>query len=520
MAVGIFQLLHEKAELLKTKNDPRYFTAAHWMVDDAKERKRRFVNLDFENLKRTVISLSEKATAIVKWESLDRGFNRVFKFELDNEETLYAKFPTSVVGPRQYIVNSEVATMKYLQKHTALPIPQVLDWDDASNNPINAEYIITAGAVGMPLEWRWQSQPKEYHEALIKDTASLYECFDKLNLPGYGSIYFSKLLPTNCPRIKIDEEFCIGPSAFALFELTGKDVDFLHIKSLQRYVGPWKTSKEFSLAAIDRGRKIAELSKIPKERAAHKGTKQELFALLDRLQALVEEFFSSPAVQLPSQPILLHPDLSPSNTFVGKTGDWNITGIIDWQWASIEPSFIWQYKKPFWLTAYASQVRQLHYPSLLASADEQIAAASPKLSSIISHPGEAFLPFFIVWDVLSIGVTQFTKHILAMCEFWDTVSGKTEKCVFELTDQELKLQAEREEDMMEELGLQAQVLDYLEISHDGWVSTHRWKSVQLKYQTLLRFFKENLKKDREQGTRQKWTKEYTRSIWPFPGRYN
>jgi hypothetical protein len=63
-------------------------------------------------------------------------------------------------------------------------------------------------------------------------------------------------------------------------------------------------------------------------------------ALLDAVQKSMKVIINTVAAKDTSGPTLSHPDFHTRNIFVNSEDPTKITGIIDWQWAAIEPSFM------------------------------------------------------------------------------------------------------------------------------------------------------------------------------------
>ncbi|KAF3009677.1 hypothetical protein E8E13_008293 [Curvularia kusanoi] len=70
---------------------------------------------------------------------------------------IVARLPFALAGPARLTTHSEVATIKYLQKHTTIPIPKILAWSDDPSNPIGSEYIVMEHASGVSLHQRWST---------------------------------------------------------------------------------------------------------------------------------------------------------------------------------------------------------------------------------------------------------------------------------------------------------------------------------------------------------------------------
>ncbi len=100
-------------ELTPTALDPHTYTNGRWLRRDKLERDTRYINFEFNQLRKRVIELCLGAVSIANCEKIEGGFNRVFIFTCDNGKRVVARLPTRVAGPPKLTTNSEVATIKY-----------------------------------------------------------------------------------------------------------------------------------------------------------------------------------------------------------------------------------------------------------------------------------------------------------------------------------------------------------------------------------------------------------------------
>jgi hypothetical protein len=94
-------------------NDPYAYTGGKWLYRDKIEQSLRYIQFDFEALRRRVLEISHDSKSIVSYEKKEGGFNRVFIFVTDTGKKIIAKIPFSLAGPRFLVTKSEVATNHY-----------------------------------------------------------------------------------------------------------------------------------------------------------------------------------------------------------------------------------------------------------------------------------------------------------------------------------------------------------------------------------------------------------------------
>jgi hypothetical protein len=200
-----------------TGPDPHNYTSGHWLRNDATEREARYIDFNFGALCNKVISFCPGARSIVSYSKIEGGYNRVSIFRTDNAQSIVARLPFSVAGPARLSTDSEVATIKYLQTKTSIPIPKILDWSDDASNTIGSEYIIMDHAPGVCLHQRWHTM--EVGEQLWCIVAIYSKLKEVANprFPAYGSLYFADKLYVASSKLPVDEDICIGPHCGARY---------------------------------------------------------------------------------------------------------------------------------------------------------------------------------------------------------------------------------------------------------------------------------------------------------------
>ncbi|KAJ5093269.1 hypothetical protein N7456_009130 [Penicillium angulare] len=307
--------------------DPHKYTSGRWLKNDKQEQALRFINFDFDALCEKMIKLSG-ASSITNCEKIEGGSNRVLSFMFDNDKRLVAKLPFKVAGPPQLTTASEVATVKYLQKKTDIPIPKILDWSSDAENHIGSEYIVMEHATGTSVWEKWSSMTIMQRVRFIDSVYKHLKTIPKLKFHAYGSIYFdSEHMDPSFSIKALEDGFCIGPHC-------GRP-DLL----------------AYSNATIDKG-----LAKLPAtdpdpttlERPLpfYQGSVETHIKLLEHARILLAKMSEDIKVKYRALPTLFHPDLHKRNIFVSDEDLTVITAFIDWQSASIEPAFWYADKTP------------------------------------------------------------------------------------------------------------------------------------------------------------------------------
>ncbi|KAH0195229.1 hypothetical protein KCU99_g10184, partial [Aureobasidium melanogenum] len=329
----------DQSSLFLTRQSTDY-TAGRWLRNDKGERKDRHISFDFKALVDKVISCCEGATSIQTWSKKEGNSCKAFVFCTDNGKQIVAKLPTSVAGPKSLITNSELATIRYLQKHTSVPIPRVIDWNHDPLNTVGCEYVIMEYAAGVPLSSVWQKldlrKQMRCMESIVRHMAQL----TKLDFPLYGSLYLSDFsMIDQSHKHGLNNDFCISLHCGNRFWACGADEQrFTHLSKPDH--GPWVDIPAYYNGVID-----TALTRLPLPDRSHpneklyQGRVEEHVQLLGIARKILQILAQDPRINGNASPTMMHPDLHLHNIFVDPDDPTTITAFIDWQGTSIEPAF-------------------------------------------------------------------------------------------------------------------------------------------------------------------------------------
>lgn len=271
------------------------------------------------------------------------GFNRVFEITMNDNTRVLARVPYPSTLPKGLAVASEAATLSLLRSH-GIPVPKVLGYSATSENPVGAEYIIMEKLPGKPIGDAWYYLSEDERLKVVLGLVLLEAKLFAIELPAYGSIYYSADLPPEMSRIAVHRqdsghpEISVGPDS--ALKWWSKERSLLPIDR-----GP-HTSPTDSLVSIAR-KELAWLRsygqpRLPFERAYREDTNYQKSMPEEHIETLRKYMRIAPYL-VPDdtslhRPTLRHPDLQPNNIFVSEKFD--IVGIIDWQHSSVLPLFL------------------------------------------------------------------------------------------------------------------------------------------------------------------------------------
>ncbi|KAL4071198.1 hypothetical protein V8B97DRAFT_2047223 [Scleroderma yunnanense] len=332
-----------------------HHTSGHWLCNDREHHGARSVTFNIAAFCRLAAEAAgaKDVTDMVK---INESLNRVFLVRFDTGYEAIARFPTSLAGPPHLATASEVATIDFLRRQLAFPIPRVLTWSSrAESTDVGAEFILMEKAPGCLLSDVWEDLPR-YEQGVFAQT--LGECKHKLlDLPftHYGSLYYKNDVPVPLraptlleglsPDDKLNSKFCIGPIARRDFwEAEREHMDINR--------GPWRTADDYMEAVASREQEwiarfgTPHIFDHPNRVLPGQGNREDHISCLSMFATLIPILI--PPLQEQKKPVLWHPDLHASNIFIRPSEEGKISpaipislsSIINWQGAWIGPAFL------------------------------------------------------------------------------------------------------------------------------------------------------------------------------------
>ncbi|KAI9752643.1 MAG: hypothetical protein M4579_005537 [Chaenotheca gracillima] len=213
---------------------------------------------------------------------------------------------------REYLVKSEAATYRFLEK-TRVPAPKVFEVVSDSSNPVGAGYILMEKVPGQSLSSMLPTADQT--QKVLAQIADMYEELHKYPFETMGSL----------DQMDFDH---IGPVAYDLVAQLDPDHG-------PDFPGPFRTAKDFYVSMLSRVLDLIVGGELYPDWAVDTYLVHRfMLDLVPLLPGINDQNF-----------YLRHPDDSGSHIMVDD--DFNITGIIDWEWAYTVPkcvaftSFAW-----------------------------------------------------------------------------------------------------------------------------------------------------------------------------------
>ncbi|KAK2865461.1 hypothetical protein FQN49_003544 [Arthroderma sp. PD_2] len=493
------------------------------------QRQCRYLQFDFQLLCKTAVKLCPDASNVANYEKKEGGYNRVFILRMDTGKRVVARIPTRVAGPPRLTTNSEVATMAYLRQKTSLPIPRVLSWSDDPSNAVGVEYIIQESADGVQLHEHWPSMDMVQHMQCTQGLSLKIRDMASLDFPAYGNIYFTDAPIEEELKIPLEDGFCIGPYCSPLFWNCGAgEADIYNGSNRNR--GPWRNLTEYTSGLIDTG-----FSRLPKnqpsdDRLPFRGTIQDHVDLLNACRKSMHILAGDERVQDAAAPTLVHPDYHKRNIYVSTDDPTKVTGMIDWQLASIEPAFIYVHDTP----DFASIAEQ--NPAEADEAEEPLSKEDQRLQKDISICHQTYdvimkgkIPkmrtatrldptffrlFHYCFTTWRDGAPAIRQELLDLHSLWSEMELPGD-CPYVPDEEELRKHAKQHEDFETRQKLKVWLTMSLKSGSDGWVPNEIWDAAQ---EANRAAYVEWMETAKALGEAEGMTPEKADRLWPFDAR--
>ncbi|KAF2221656.1 kinase-like domain-containing protein [Elsinoe ampelina] len=482
-------------------HDPYHYSCGRWLRDDTARRQARHMKFNFQLLCDRVVKLSPGATAVKSWHKKEGGFNRVFIMDLDSGARLVARVPYPDVGlPQTLSTASEVATIAYLQQHTSVPIPKVVEWNTDPRNDVGCEYIIMEEARGVLLSHKWNGMTTPQRVSCMDSIFQNMKQLHDLNFPGYGSVHSDNISSLELTKLGLETGFYLSQHCGTRYWDGGSRT----CTSLNR--GPWKDMCGFSDSLVDVG-----IARIPtglssELRRPYQGRTGEHAKLLAIGRSILRQLSSSSIIQKASTPLLYHPDLHTRNIFVSEHDPTVVTDIIDWQGASVEPAF--------W---YADEI-----PDFATSNDEICAQTFavcssfllPKLALPKQMNENLFRPYRYCYRTWKDGIPAFRHELAETLKHWTDLE-------LEVDPPDVPSDVICEDQKAYNMFVTAQTLkkdlaDLLGCETDGWVRAEAYDQTEKAHGELFRgMLQAVLQADAHDPSETVNDEETLRAIWPF-----
>lgn len=234
------------------------------------------------------------------------------------------------------------------------------------------------------------------------------------------------------------------------------------------------------------------LSRLPKSddkrRAAYQGYVDEHTSLLEAMQTVISQLIQHRALQEAAAPALLHPDFHKRNVFVSDKDPTIVTGVIDWQAASVRPAFIHATDTP----DFASLPEDLPFLKKLGERAEEnehelkaasicaqtfdviMKAYAPKLQAGRDLDPSLTRIFHYCLTSWTSNATASREELIDLSQRWEEL-GLAGCCGYSVSEEEKALHKKLYTDLEDAMKLKEGLMRVLGANPDGYVPIGQWE---------------------------------------------
>ncbi|KAF2640188.1 kinase-like protein [Massarina eburnea CBS 473.64] len=262
------------------------------------------------------------------------AFNKLYKITAPGLDKTYLMRVSLPVDPH-HKVSSEVATIKFLEEETHIPVPKIVASNDDNGNELGFEWILMEMCEGGPLRKCWRKLEWQQKEEIVRKLARYQaELFDK-PFERIGNIYStpsgttpSGTTPSGTPQAASQKASFTVSRIVSMSFFWGSRINHDVLR------GPFTTSSEWLRSRLQlfslEHEHLLKNSDDEDEILDAEDNKKVAECILEALPVV----FPPDATQAETT-VLFHDDLSSSNILVNEKGE--LMAIIDWEFVSTLP---------------------------------------------------------------------------------------------------------------------------------------------------------------------------------------
>ncbi|EPQ52152.1 hypothetical protein GLOTRDRAFT_95810 [Gloeophyllum trabeum ATCC 11539] len=208
---------------------------------------------------------------------------------------------------------SEIATIKFVRKHTEIPVPDIVAYDADSDGGVGGEWMVMEYVHGIPLIKAWATTSDAQRHKIVESVADVWADLLRLSFNQIGSLQEDG-----------KDDFSVGPMT-CLPSNNSRDIT----PPDPSHCGPFDSPKDWLLAVAARHLDFSQATVCTAEERAP-------------IDKVVEELLSNPrleaAAELEISNIALHHiDMNVSNILVDHSDPTRIVAVLDWEGARTVP---------------------------------------------------------------------------------------------------------------------------------------------------------------------------------------
>lgn len=265
------------------------------------------------------------------------------------------------------------------------------------------------------------------------------------------------------------------------------------------------------------------LSKLPDKLTQPKlpwwGDVEEHRILLQAARDVLASMAQTSQIRALAAPMLLHPDLHARNIYVDAADPAKITAFIDWQCASVAPTFLYADEMPDFVVPHDNNmtnddsdnasVKDNSIDSCRQTWDIGTRGYMPRLFEARYGDPRLLRAFDYSASSWQNSIMLLRQSLIDLSSSW-TELGFTGSCPYRPSQTELETQANHFPFYNAAQDLREDLYKALRSNSEGWVHTDDWEVTRKNHITAWQMYMDNLAEPKDPEMIQ-----YLRDIWPY-----
>lgn len=399
---------------------------------------------------------------------------------------------------------------------------------------------------GVPLKDVWNTMSASQHIRCIESIGKLTKQLCQYKFTEYGSLFMVDFTPKGSKPLQTEHSVVLGPTHTWLpdgvlpLESDGPTQSPRDYYAARKFsIRPFTTVLTAPVFRLHRltdeydRRSKPTLTRNATPGMCSTGPLTDHAALLDTSFEILKALADLPEIQAAARPILFHPDLHTRNIFVDEADFTKVTGIIDWQSATVSPAFVYAAEIPDFAESLeldetvdiaaiqkAATDKSDHIARVQADA-EFCAKTWALVSQVHSGYREANRLGQTLLSFLAAGHFGWLKDptslqvlLLNLSEDWSDL-GLPGSCPYYPTADETERARAIREKVQTTQRLKQLLCRNLKCDLDGWVAESRWDEVVPLYRAHYDDFMASYLDGVSDAHEKEQARREADSIWPF-----
>jgi len=396
--------------------------------------------------------------------------------------------------------------------------------------------MIMDAVPGVALNAVWGQMSGVQHLQCIQSISKVAQALCRLDFPAFGSLYFNTAdRPTRA--LPLDDKYCLGPVCAPQHWGLGVGKSGIR-KEGGEFLGPCTSDrrclKASTLILTCIGQEVAsylsDLTSLAGSVVTRRGDDKQAsvdhhLRLLDLNQRILRTLTDTDTVKAASNPTLFHPDFHTRNIFVDTEDPTEITGIIDWQSAAIEPAFVhaaetpdFAEELPFDRVLGANRASE---PDEAQADSQRCAQAWAVLAYVCPKLGQAISLDPLLCRYLAAGSSGWLDDSLSlrslltdMGDRWQEL-GLPDDRMYQPSHEDTKALEVELDERESTQRLRMYLARLLGCETDGWVRADKWDEILPRYREQYGNFVHSCVESREEGESESEAVEKAQRLWLY-----